>query len=174
MRPGTELGFLYTIFENTSDAPIFIRSVVIRGPGIGTVVRPVLIRMAPLRSGYHHYDVDNATAGGLYLTDPPVLLEGKGCHRQSLRDVSGFRMSPGSYTRVFLVIRAIRPGRFAIPYHVIVYSMNGTEYRQTLPTRFTGVVSNAAHLTPVPYQQADCVGPAHARYLAGYGSRRKT
>ena len=160
MRPGFELGFLYVTIQNSSNEPIVIRSVIIRGPGIRNAVRPARIRMAPLRAGYHHNYIMNATVGGTFMTYPPVFTESHGCHKQALHEVNGFRMSPGSIARIFVVLRAIRTGKFAIPYHVVLYDMNGTEYRQDIPTKITGFVSKTARVLPVPDQQANCVKPS--------------
>jgi hypothetical protein len=100
IRPGVEIGLLYYDFENTSHSTVVVESVGITGPGIGTVVRPVQIRMAPLRYGWHRYE-RNSTALALYTTDPPVMFEGTHCRLQALVPVRGFRMTLGSEARVW-------------------------------------------------------------------------
>ncbi|HXP21943.1 MAG TPA: hypothetical protein VN840_20040 [Streptosporangiaceae bacterium] len=171
IRPGFEIGLLYYDLENTSTSTIVIDSVGIAGPGIGTVVRPVQVRMAPLRFGWHHY-VSTSVALSLYTTDPPVNFEGKGCRKQGLVPLKGFQMTPGSEARIWVVLRAMRPGRWVIPSHVIYYTQDGAEYRQVEPLRAYGLVADQAAYIPPYYAEAECVHPEGAAFLRGYHSGR--
>jgi hypothetical protein len=171
IRPGTELGLLYYDFENTSNSTVVIDSVGITGPGIGTVVRPVQVMMAPMRSGWHHYEL-HSTALALYTTDPPVNFEGKGCRKQALVPVKGFRMTPGSEARVWVVLRALRPGRWVIPQHVLYYTQGGVRYRQAEQLRAYGLVTDNAAYIPPTYTMAECVRPEGARFLPGFHAGR--
>jgi hypothetical protein len=166
IRPGFEIGLLYYDFENTSSSALTIDSVGISGPGIGTVVRPVQIKIAPLRYGYHHYE-PHSVAAALYTTDPPVLME-KNCRVQALFPVRRFRMAPGTDVRVWVVLRARRPGHWAIPRHVIYYTQDGSSYRQAEPLRAYGLVTAKAAYIPPDYGEAACVRPERARFLSGY------
>src|SRR5258708_13033891 len=46
-------------------------------------------------------------------------------------------MTPGSQAWVWIVLRAVRPGRWAIPYHVVNYSADGVQYSERIPRRNT-------------------------------------
>lgn len=174
VRPGTELGFLDLYLDNTSSSTVVLSSVGITGPGIGTVARLVQVKIAPLRFGRHTYEED-AVPSSLYSTDPPVNFYGHGCHRQALFAVQGFRMTPGSQVRVWIVIRAMRPGTWTVPQHVIYYTVDGTRFRQPVPLReHGGVEVKAAYIPPDP-AQAMCVKPGYATFLPGAhpGSTRR-
>jgi hypothetical protein len=168
IRPGTELGWLYVYLDNTSKSTLLINSVAISGPGIGTVVRPAEVKVAPLRSGLHHYYVMNGTPGGTYMTDPPVAGYSAHCHKQALFPVAGFRMTPGSQVRIYVVLRALRPGKYAVPSQVIYYAAQGVNYRQSMPFRFWGSVADKARIIPIDPAQIECVKPAAARVLSGW------
>jgi hypothetical protein len=166
IRPGFEIGLLYYDFENTSSSALVVNSVGISGPGIGTVVRPVEIKIAPLRYGYHDYE-PHSVAAALYTTDPPVLME-QNCRRQALFAVKGFRMTPGTDVRIWIVLRAERPGRWVIPQHVLYYTQDGNRYRQAEPLRAYGLVTANAVYIPPDAGMAQCVRPERARFLSGY------
>jgi hypothetical protein len=170
IRPGTEIGLMYYDFENVSSSTVVIDSIGISGPGIGTVVRPVQVMMAPLRYGWHHYEAHSAPLA-LYSTDPPVFKE-KACRRQALVPLKGYRMTPGSDARFWVVLRAIRPGRWVIPQHVLYYTQNGNKYRQAEPLRAYGLVTTNAAYIPPYWAMADCVRPEGARFLPGFHAGR--
>jgi hypothetical protein len=171
IRPGFEVGLLYYDIVNNSDSTVVIDSVGIAGIGIGTVVRPVQIKIAPLRFGRHRYEV-NSVVGALYTTNPPVFFEGKHCRKQALAPVKGFRMTPGSDARIWIVIRALRPGKWVIPSHVIYYSQGRVRYRQVEPWRAYGSVADDAAYIPPYDAMAKCVGPEGATFLPGYHALR--
>jgi hypothetical protein len=170
--PGSEIGLLDVFLSNGSDSTVVLTSVGVRGPGIGTAIRPVEIKIAPLRFGRHRYE-RNATPSSLYITDPPVLMYGRGCHRQELFPVRGFKMTPGSQARVWIVLRGLRPGRWVIPRHVIYYRIGGTRYQEAIPLREHGSVATHAPTFPPDPAVTPCVGPEHARYLAGDAPRHR-
>jgi hypothetical protein len=167
IRPGFEIGLLYFDINNTSTSTAVINSVAIPGPGIGTVVRPVQIRLAPLQAGPNDYET-NSVAGALYTTNPPVLFEGHACRKQALAPVRGFRMRPGSVARIWIVLRAIRPGKWSISSHVISYTVGKARYRQVEPVRAYGSVADHAAYIPPDSEMAECVGPEGAAFLPGY------
>jgi hypothetical protein len=166
MIPGHELGILDVDVDNVSGSMVMVSSVGITGTGVGSVIRVVEVRMAPLRIGRHHY-VD-ATPGGLYETDPPVFL-GKTCHKQTVFPVHGFRMPPGTQSRLWIVVRFMHPGKWVIPAPVIYYSTDGNSYKQSIPAKTRGsVAADAAYIPPYD-AHAKCVGPVTgAHFLAGY------
>jgi hypothetical protein len=166
IRPGFEIGLLYYDFENTSSSALVVNSVGISGPGIGTVVRPVEIKIAPLRYGYHGYE-PHSVAAALYTTDPPVLME-RNCRRQALFPVRGFLMTPGTDVRIWIVLRAERPGHWVIPQHVLYYTQDGSRYRQAEPLRAYGLVTTTAAYIPPEWNEADCIRSEGARFLSGY------
>jgi hypothetical protein len=168
IRPGFEFGLLDDFLENSSRSTLVIDSVDLSGPGIGRVVRPVEVAMAPLRYGHHRYEY-NATPESFYYTDPPVIFSFHRCHRQALFRLRGFRMTPGSQARLWIVLRTLRPGRWVIPARVVYYTINGVRYRQSEPVREWGSVSDRAVNIPPDWAEAQCVGPATgARLLSGY------
>ena len=145
-------------------------SIGLSGPGIGTVVRPVQIEVAPLRYGYHRLEPDSVPSS-LYEVTPPVFYEHSRCRKQLLVAVSGFRMAPGSQAWVWIVLRALRPGRYTIPYHVVNYSADGVRYSERIPFEAYGAVDKRASYIPPDRDFARCVGPATgATFLPGYHS----
>src|SRR5580693_2470464 len=88
LRVGWEAGYLYGDMDNISNSVLTIDSVSLRGPGIGRAVDLPTVRIAPLVAGVL------ATPGGLYQTQPPVIMTGS-CHKQTLRPARGYRMRPG-------------------------------------------------------------------------------
>jgi hypothetical protein len=171
IRPGTEIGLLDLYFDNDGDSTVTITSVGITGAGIGTVIRPIEMRIAPLRFGRHRYE-RNATPSSLYTSEPPVLFYGIRCHRQALFPVGGYRMTPGSQVRVWIVLRALRPGKWAIPRHVVYYTAGGSRYRQAIPLREYGSVTAHATYIPPERDQVRCMRQEDARFLAGYHAGR--
>ena len=168
MRPGTEIGLLYVFLQNNSNSTIVLSSVGIRGPGIGSVVRLVQVDIAPLRSGRHRF-LPNSVPSSEYQTNPPVFWDGHHCRKQALFPVKRFRMTPGSNAWLWVVLRAIKPGRWKIPFHTIHYTMNGTAYRQDIPVSDYGSVSKDAAYIPPYYLMARCVGlQTGARFLPGF------
>jgi hypothetical protein len=167
VRPGTEIGLLNVLLQNKSNSTIVFSSVSIRGPGIGSVVRLAQMDIAPLRRGRHHV-LPNSVPSSQYQTDPPVFWQGH-CRKQALFPVNGFRMTPGSIAWLWVVLRAIKPGRWKIPFHTIYYMMNGVQNRQVIPLSAYGSVSKDAAYIPPYYAMAKCVGPrTGARFLPGY------
>jgi hypothetical protein len=171
IRPGTEIGLLDLYLDNGTSSTVVINSIGISGPGAGTVIRPVKVEIAPLRFGRRNYE-KNAVPSALYSTDPPVFFYGRKCHKQALFPAKGYRMTPGSQVRVWIVLRALRPGKWVIPDHVVNYAADGTRYRQVIPLREHGSV--AAHATYIPpdWAEAKCVGPEKASFLPGYHAGR--
>lgn len=168
IRPGFEIGLLDDLLDNSSNSTLVIESVSLSGPGIGTVVRPIQVEIAPLRFGRSDYEL-NATPGALYQTDPPVNFAGSRCYRQALFPVKGFRMTPGSQARIWIVLQALRPGRWVIPVRVVNYTVGGVMYRQNDPVREYGSVASNATYIPPYWAMAKCVGRATgARLLSGY------
>jgi len=168
VRPGTEIGLLYVFLQNKSNSTIVLSSVGIRGPGIGRVVRLVQVDIAPLRNGRHHL-LPNSVPSSQYPTDPPVFWEHGHCRKQALVPVKGFRMTPGSNAWLWVVLRAVKPGRWKIPFHTIYYTMNGGKNQQSIPISAYGSVSKDAAYLPPYYAMAKCVGPqTGARFLPGF------
>jgi hypothetical protein len=164
LRAGWEYGYLYGDMNNVSHSVLTIDAVSLRGPGIGRVVDLSHVQIAPLIAGVQ------ATPGGLYQTQPPVTMLAS-CHKQVLRPVRGYRMRPGAQARLWIVVRALRPGRWNIPRQVVTYTMNGSTYQHVFPLRYWGTVSLHARVYRVTATNPDevqCVKPTGAVYLAHY------
>jgi hypothetical protein len=168
IRPGMEFGWLYLYLDDTSKSALVLNLLRISGAGIGTVARVVEVKVAPLRSGYHRVHDLTGTPGGTYKTDPPVVLDGGQCHKQALFPVPGHRLTPGSEVRIYIVLRAARPGNYAVQHQVVYYTQNGVRYRQAFPIRFWGSVAKHAPVAPVDILQAVCVKQARARVLPSW------
>jgi len=167
IRPGAEIGLLYVYLKNISDSTVIINSIGIDGPGIGSVVRPVQISMAPLRFGWSDYEA-NSVGGALYSVNPPAFLEGGACRVQALFPVQRFRMAPGSEARVWIILRALQPGRWIIPTHYVNYTLNGKRHSEGINIRAWGSVSMSAKYIPPYYAMAKCVGRTSAKFLSGW------
>lgn len=151
LHTGVRLGYLFAYLKNVSDAPIVIDSVGIPGLGVGTVVKPVEMEIAPLTAGL------TSVGGGGYETDPPVSAFGRVCHVQALRPVAGYRMAAGSQVRIWVVLRALHPGKYSMPTHVIYYTQAGRKYRQVLQEGYFGSVSRNAPFIPPSPDEAKCL-----------------
>ncbi len=162
-RTGWQLGYLVGDANNSSHSTLTIDSASLRGPGIGTVVS-VQVKIAPLIAG------TTATPGGNYVTDPPVSDFGTGgCHKQALYPVKGYRVKPGGQFRLWIIITALRPGRWNLPRQVITYTQDGGTYQHSFPIRYWGTVTANAKVTPaVSGDQPPCVKPEGAHYLNYY------
>jgi len=157
VRPGVELGMLYVPLHNTSKSTLTIQSIEFHGPGIGRVVKVVEVKIE--RGG---------APSSLYTVDPPAIGGGRDCSIGRLLPVRGYRLTPGSYAFIWIVVRAVRPGRWAIPAHVITYTAGGLTYQQSLGLRATGSVATDAKYIPVDPSEAGCVGVKGVELLAGY------
>lgn len=169
-RPGWEFGYLFGLIKNRSRTTLVIQSVSLRGPGVGTVVTLPDVRIAPVGAGL-------SIAQSNYVTDPPITSTGpRGCHRQVLESVVGYRLRPGASVRIWVVVRAKKPGRWNIPRQVIIYADDGGTYQYANPVRYWGTVKPTAHVSgvvvPGDYQPATCVKAEGSHYLNFYHAQR--
>ena len=86
---------------------------------------------------------------------------------QVLRSLQGFRLPPGALARVWIIVQASRPGRFAVTGHAVRYTQAGTQYREVIPTGYTGSVSRAARFIPIDWAQARCLESMKPAILPG-------
>jgi hypothetical protein len=157
--PGWEFGYLIGDMGNISQQPLTIESVSLAGPGVGRVVGLAHVQIAPLTGGHQ------AAPGGQYQTQPPVILT-DGCHKQELRPVHGYRIQPGAHARLWIVVKALRPGRWKIPRQVVTYTQGGSTYQHVFPIEYWGSVRIGARVRPrADADQAQCVKPTGASYL---------
>jgi hypothetical protein len=77
-------------------------------------------------------------------------------------------MTPGSMARVWIVVRALRPGRWTIPANVIRYIADGVRFQQSITYREYGSVATDAEHFAMDVSEAKCVYPMGARLLAGH------
>jgi len=167
IRPGTELGLLYVYLQNDSGKPLTVTSVGINGPGMGTVVRAVQIDIGPLTYGGSDITpLYDSVSGSIYGEDPPVNFAGSECHAQILKPVAGYQMSPNARARIWIVLKALRPGRWTIPAHVVFYSQAGASYRQVLRLRAYGSVADDATQPSLSWGEQKCLRQTGARLLS--------
>jgi hypothetical protein len=165
-RPGWEFGYLFGLIKNRSHTTLTIDSVSLRGPGVGIVITLPDVRIAPVGGAL-------SIAQSNYVTDPPITSTGpRGCYKQALKPVAGYRLRPGAGMRIWVVVRARKPGRWNIPRQVITYTDNGGTYQHANPVRYWGTVKTAAPVSgvvvPGDYQPAACVKAEGSRYLHYY------
>jgi len=167
-RPGWEFGYLFGLIKNRSDTTLTIDSVSLRGPGVGTVITLPDVRIAPVGA--------ESISQANYVTDPPITNIPSGCHKQLLEPVAGYQLRPGAGVRIWVVVRARKPGRWNIPRQVIIYTVDGGTYRHVNPVRYWGTVKTAARVSgvvvPGDYQPAACVKAESSRYLNYYHAPR--
>jgi hypothetical protein len=168
IRPGAEIGMLYVYVENRSSTPIVLDSVSIAGPGIGTVVREVQINFGPLYPSKVEATRADWAPSSLYGSDPPVIDIAQGCHSQLLRTLHGHKLAPHNAGWIWIVIRAVTPGKYKIPAHVIYYTQNGTTYRQSQPIDAYGSVAATAPPNMQPWATQVCMRPTGAKILPGF------
>ncbi len=65
----------------------------------------------------------------------------------------GFRLAAHSLARVWMVVQAARPGRFAITGHLVRYSQAGTRYQQLIPEGYQGTVRRTAPFIPICWRR---------------------
>jgi hypothetical protein len=165
-RPGWEYGYLFGDADNISHSTLTIDSVSLRGAGVGTVIALPDVRIAP-QFGKPGTWVSSTN----YLTDPPVEVGPDGCQKQALYPVKGYRLAPGKAFLIWIVVRALKPGRWNIPAQVVTFTENGGTYTHSFPIRYWGTVKTDAHVSPrlVPGdEEAQCVKPEKSHYLAHY------
>jgi len=152
MPPGDRIGFLAVGLDNSSHQAITLRSVLVRGPGIGTVARVTQVAIVP----------PSGVPGMLYDTDPPTLRLGDGhCYSGPLVPVSGYRMKPGGRAWLWEVFEAVRPGRWRVPAHPFTYTQGGTTYHQVVTQADYGTVRLAAPgITPTNLE-TPCLRDTH-------------
>jgi hypothetical protein len=165
-RPGWEFGYLFGLIKNRGHSTLTIDSVSLRGEGVGTVITLPDVRIAPVGGGL-------SIAQANYVTDPPVTSTGpQGCYKQTLKPVAGYRLRPGAAVRIWVVVRAARPGQWNIPKQVITYTDNGGTYQYASPVHYWGTVKTTARVSPVvvpgDYQPESCVRAEGSRYLDYY------
>ena len=140
IRTGTEIGIDFSFVRNITGAPITLLSAEPVGRGIGTVIRPVEIKIA--------FGLNSIPRSG-YIEDPPVVNYGRGrCGVQSLGEVHGAVLSPGLHhaVTIWTVLLGIRPGRYNVTAQVITYTQAGTHYQQTIKHGYFGRVTRHAPL----------------------------
>lgn len=169
-RPGWEFGYLFGLIKNTGHTTLTIESVSLRGPGVGTVITLPDVRLAPVGVGL---SIEQSN----YVTDPPITSTGpRGCYKQVLKQVAGYRLRPGAGVRIWVVVRARKPGRWNIPRQLITYTTNGGTYQYANPVHYWGTVKTSARVSgvvvPGDYQPAACVKAQHSRYLDYYHAPR--
>lgn len=163
LKPGEQLGLLDVDLVNRSHVPITLDSVRGIGRGLGTVIVVVEVKVAPA-----HGNGSTDTPGGAYQTDPPVYwISKRTCNKQMMVPLHGFRLAPGGLARVWIVVQAARPGRFAITGHLVRYTQGGTLYQQLIPTGYKGLVGRTAPFIPVDWAQARCLKSTKTRLLHG-------
>jgi hypothetical protein len=167
IRPGTELGLLDVALYNDTASPLTIRSVIVRGEGIGTVVKVVEIRIAPAHSTKDNRVDVNTVTGAAYGTNPPVNYYTR-CHKQILKPVSGFVLDPNGTAHLWVVIRAERPGKYNIPAHVVTYTDKGVLYRQRLTLSVYGSVADNASRATLSPGEARCIKATRTTILSGF------
>ncbi len=165
-RPGWEYGYLFGDAHNASHSTLTIRSVSLKGPGVGTVITLADVRIAPQfgKSG-------TVVSSSNYLEDPPVEVGPHGCKKQALYPVRGYQLKPGRQFLFWIVVKALRPGRWRIPAQVVTYTQNGGTYTHSFPIHYWGTVKTDAHVTPklVPGDyEVQCVKPEGSHFLNYY------
>jgi hypothetical protein len=165
LPPGAKLGILNLSFWNSSHQPLTIIRITITGHGIGTVVRLVEVKIAPI----------TYVPGTLYTTDPPVYhflhqspLAPVGCSVQPLRPVHGYvvvprasHLSPLGGLRIWTVVQTMRPGTYNNLGDTVYYTQAGKRYRQFIPFGFGGSVVEHAAWPPVYNDEKGCVDKTH-------------
>jgi hypothetical protein len=93
LKPGTQLGLLDVDLVNRSQRPVTLESVSGIGRGLGTVIRVVKVKIAPVETG------NKGTPGGPMRFDPPVAWWPPTwtCGKQVLRPLRGFRPAPAAW-----------------------------------------------------------------------------
>jgi hypothetical protein len=133
IRTGTEIGIDFAILQNITKAPITILSVQPVGRGIGTVVRPVEIKIA---SG------QVLIPRSAYIEDPLVEYYGHGrCGVQQLSPVNGYvlRRCLHHSVNVWTVLVGVRPGRYRVTGQVVTYTQG-----EPATSRRSGTATTAA------------------------------
>jgi hypothetical protein len=172
LKPGTQLGLLDVYLQNRSRSPIMINSVTGVGRGLGTVIKVVEVKIAPAR-GAGGKSVADGVGGGAYATDPPVSWTGPGhCDEERLVRLRGFRLAAGGLARVWIVVQAAEPGRFAISGHLVRYTQAGTLHQQLIPEGYQGSVSRTAPFIPIDWSEARCLKITKTRVLPGQHVRK--
>ncbi len=161
-RPGWQLGYLFGDADNISHATLTVDAVSLTGPGVGTVVS-VRAWIAPLGR-------TRSISSGNYIVSPPASHFGS-CQKQDLYRIRGYQLKPGGQFQLWVIITALKPGRWDIPRQVVTYTDGGGTYQHAFPIRYWGTVSPHAAVDPVAGSGEEPCGGA--RYLNFYRSPRR-
>ena len=150
--------------HNRSGSPLAISSVTLVGRGVGTVIKVVEVKIAPLESG------NKGVPGGAFEVFPPAAYwpPAASCGKQVLVPLHGFRLAPGALARVWVLVQAASPGPFFVRAHLVRYRQHGVSYRQLIPTGYQGSVSRTAAFIPIDKEQARCLKSENVRPLQGH------
>ena len=168
IKPGTQLGLLYADVHNRSRSPLALSSVTLIGRGVGTVIKIVEVKIAPLETG------NKGVPGGAFEVYPPAAWwpPTASCGKQVLVPLHGFRLAPRALARVWIRIQGARPGPFHVTGDLVRYRQNGVSYRQVIPTGYRGSVNRHAPFIPIDKEQARCIKSEKVRPLRGHYLRK--
>lgn len=159
--PGDEFVMLRAWVENTSDERVVLKHIVIKGHNLGRVVLVRTVQTAPLPGSP---DSTEFVSGGIYKTYPPVwrFEERRDCNRQKVADVAGYVLTPGSFGRILVILRAKAVGDFSVLAQEVTYEQAGMTYSQSLPAQLIGRVTAGAKPLPLERSERSCIdGTVH-------------
>ena len=104
--------------------------------------------------------------GGAYRTDPPIAWwpPTGTCGRQVLDPVRGYVLPSRGIARVWIVLKATRPGRYRFS-HVLHYTQGGHQYQEVIPEFVQGRVAPHAPYIPIDAMEKRCLKQTKTRLL---------
>jgi hypothetical protein len=130
---------------NTSGEALTILKLEVSGPGVGTVVRVLETKIAPIPRDGNSLAV---TSGGIWRTLPPVEQRGTRCAAQTLRPVDGFVLQPGRVVRALLLMEAESVGAFSFKGVRVTYEREGEAVTELVDFGQQGSVTAEGMPTP--------------------------
>jgi hypothetical protein len=132
------VGILVAPLVNTSSDTLTITHVDVAGPGIGSVVNVDELSAVPDRDGLQSFP------GGIWTTNPPVDREGGRCHEPLIEPIEGLVLPPGGRARLWIVIRATKPGAYKETNQTVLYEQGSSKFKQEIDFYFRGSVKESS------------------------------
>jgi hypothetical protein len=142
---GEEWATMNATLHNTSPSPLTLRRVSVTGPGVGSVIKFILMRVGPL---VPVTDPSTYTSGGVFRTYPPAQERQGKCSVQKLVPVDGYVLQPDAAARVLLLTQAASPGSFMFRGVTVEYEQSGQTMTELVDFGQRGSVVNEGRVKP--------------------------
>jgi hypothetical protein len=154
--PGDQWVLNFPDLDNVSHDPITIKSIVMQGVGLTSVVAIKQVWVAPRDK----VSTPDWAPGGVFKTLPPSIRQLGQCYRQRLVNPANYVIRAGAEPRVAVWMEAVGLGTFTVTGPLVTYVQGGHTYRQFLREGMDGSVhSSGQPLRPNGASERACMTP---------------